>query len=64
MKRFLTHALHVVPIIGLAICAILYPFWIINGYLYEWYPIIGSAVAIYGGLPAFTIWYIKHRKNI
>jgi hypothetical protein len=35
-----------------------------NGYLYEWYPIIGAFIAAYGGFTASLIWYIKNRKNL
>jgi hypothetical protein len=30
--------------------AVLYPYWLFTGMFDNWYPAIGSAVAIYGGL--------------
>lgn len=64
MKTLLKHIFHLLPVLGLGICCFLFPLWIIDGYLYEWYPIIGSAIAIYGGFPASLIWYIKNRKSL
>jgi hypothetical protein len=49
-------------IILLLFGAVLWPFWVIKGYLYEWYPLIGSFVAIYGGLIANIFYIIKNRK--
>lgn len=48
----------------LGTCSVLYPFWIKNGYLSldELYPLIGSGIAIYGGLIANIIWHIKNNK--
>jgi len=51
-------------IIFLGTSAILYPFWVKNGYLDEWYPRIGAFIAIYGGFIASLIWYIQNRKNL
>ena len=39
----------------LGTAAVLWPFWLRDGYLDEWYPLIGSFVAIYGGLVANII---------
>jgi hypothetical protein len=44
-------------------CAVFWPFWLNNGYLDEWYPRIGSFIAIYGGLVANIIYVIKNRNN-
>jgi hypothetical protein len=61
--RIVKHIFHILPIIFLGVCCFLYPSWIKNGYLYEWYPKIGSFIAIYGGFIASVIWYLKNRKN-
>ena len=50
-------------IILLGTAAVLWPTWLRDGYLDEWYPLIGSFVAIYGGLVANIIWLIKNRKK-
>lgn len=50
-------------IIFLGTTAVLWPFWLKNGYLDEWYPLIGSFVAIYGGLIANIVWLIKNKKK-
>jgi hypothetical protein len=62
--KILKHAFHLFPVVGLGITAFLYPGWIKEGYLDEWYPRIGSFVAIYGGFIASLIWYIQNRKNL
>jgi hypothetical protein len=49
-------------IILLGAGAILWPIWLYKGYLYEWYPLIGSFVAIYGGLTANIIFLIRQNK--
>jgi hypothetical protein len=50
-------------IVFLGTCAVLWPFWLINGYLDELYPLIGSFVAIYGGLVANIVWLWKNKKK-
>ena len=64
MIKIFKHIFHLIPVVFLAICSILYPSWVMNGYLYEWYPIIGAFIAAYGGFTASLIWYIKNRKNL
>ncbi len=64
IKKISKHAFHILPIVGLGICGILYPGWIKNGYLYEWYPTIAAGVAVYGGFIANLVWYIKQRKHL
>jgi hypothetical protein len=49
-------------IILLSISAVLWPIWVLQGYLYEWYPLIGSFIAIYGGLTANILYIIKNKK--
>jgi len=43
--------------------AVLYPSWIRDGYLDEWYPRIGAFVAIYGGLIANIVYLYVTRKK-
>ena len=43
--------------------AVLYPGWIRDGYLDDWYPRIGAFVAIYGGLIANIIYLYVTRKK-
>jgi purine-cytosine permease-like protein len=52
-----------VTIVFLGTCAVLWPIWLIDGYLEEWYPLIGSFIAIYGGLAANIVWLWKNRKK-
>jgi hypothetical protein len=49
----------------LMIGVIYYPFLIKNGYLTldEPYPLIGSFIAIFGGITANIIYLIKNKKN-
>lgn len=62
--KILKHAFHLFPVVGTGIAAFLYPGWIKNGYLYEWYPIIGVFIAVYGGFIGSLLWYIQNRKNL
>jgi hypothetical protein len=48
----------------LGIAGFLYPGWITDGYLEDWYPRIGAFVAIYGGFVASLLWYIQNKKNL
>jgi hypothetical protein len=64
VTKLLKHAFHLTPVVGLGICMFLYPTWIIDGYLYEWYPTIAAGVAVYGGFVANLVWYIKQRKHL
>jgi len=52
-----------ISIILLGTAAVLWPFWLVNGYLEDWYPLVGSFVAIYGGLTANIIFLIKNKKD-
>ena len=41
------HIFHLLPVVLLGIAGFLYPGWITDGYLEDWYPRIGAFVAIY-----------------
>jgi hypothetical protein len=56
------HILHLMPVAGLGIAGFLYPSWIRDGYLEDWYPRIGAAVAIYGGFIGSLVWYLTQKK--
>lgn len=56
------HILHLLPVVGLGIAGFLYPGWIRDGYLEDWYPRIGAFVAIYGGFVASLVWYLTNKK--
>ena len=62
--KILKHLFHLFPVIFLGIAGFLYPGWVNDGYLYDWYPRIGAFIAIYGGFIASLIWYIQNRKNL
>lgn len=64
LLKILKHLFHLLPVIFLGIMGVLFPFWVKNGYLNEWYPIIGSFIAIYGGFVASSLWYLQNRKNL
>ena len=64
INKLLKHAFHLLPVVGLGICMFLYPLWISEGYLYEWYPIIGAGIAVYGGFVGSLVWYIQNRKGL
>jgi hypothetical protein len=59
----LKHVLNLIPVVLLGIAGILYPGWIADGYLEDWYPKIGAFVAVYGGFIGSLVWYIKNKKN-
>jgi hypothetical protein len=63
MKNFGSHLSSWVSILLLAVCSILYPSWIKEGYLDDWYLKISVFVASYGGLIASIIWYYQFLKN-
>lgn len=50
-------------IIFLGTAAVLWPYWLVNDYFDEWYPLIGSFVAIYGGLVGNIVYLIKSKKK-
>jgi len=63
MKNFGSHFTSWISILFLAVCSILYPFWIKDGYLDDWYLKISVFVASYGGLIVSIIWYYRFLKN-
>lgn len=60
--KVLKHVFHLLPVVGLGIAGFLYPGWIRDGYLEDWYPRIGAAVAIYGGFIGSLVWYLQNKK--
>ena len=61
--KILKHIFHLIPVVGLGFVGIfLYPKWIQEGYLTDWYPKIGAAVAIYGGFIGSLVWYLTNKK--
>lgn len=59
----LKHIFHLIPVIALGFAGVfLYPMWVSEGYLQDLYPMIGSAIAIYGGFIASLVWYLKNKK--
>jgi hypothetical protein len=50
-------------IVFLGIAAVLWPGWLRDGYLEDWYPRIGTFIAIYGGLIGNIVWLILDYRN-
>jgi hypothetical protein len=63
MKNLFQHATSVFAILLLLLGAILYPYWLCNGILDNWYVILALPIAVYGGLIANIIWYYKFLKR-
>jgi hypothetical protein len=63
MKNFGTHLTSWLSILLCLTGSVLYPSWIIDGYLDDWYLKISVFIASYGGLVASSIWYVKFLKN-
>ena len=63
MKNFGTHITSWVAILLLLTGSVLYPYWIVKGYLENWYLIISVFIAGYGGLIGNIIWYKNFIKN-
>ena len=62
---FFKHILHISAILFTAYIGIFeYPNWIKEGIFDNWYPMVGSFVAIYGGFIASLLWYIQNYKNL
>jgi hypothetical protein len=47
----------------LGTAAVLWPGWLRDGYLEDWYPRIGTFIAIYGGLIGNIVWLILDYRN-
>lgn len=62
MKKF-DNIVSWITIVFLGVAGILWPFWLANGYLNEWYPLVGSFIAVYGGLIANIIYLYKSKKK-
>lgn len=63
MKNFGTHISSWFSILLCLVFSVLYPFWLIDGYLEDWYLKISVFIASYGGLVASIIWYKNFLKN-
>lgn len=63
MENFGTHLSSWVSILLLVVCSLLYPLWVMEGYLDDWYLKISVFIASYGGLIASIVWYYKFLKN-
>jgi hypothetical protein len=63
MKNLGTHITSWLSILLCLTSSILYPFWLIDGYLDNWYLKISVFIASYGGLTASVIWYKNFVKK-
>lgn len=63
MKNLFTHITSVLALILLGSGCVMYPFWLMDGILDNWYLIITVFIASYGGFIANLVWYIKFIKN-
>ena len=62
--KYFWHTIHILQILFSVTMCVLFPFWIINGYLNEPYPIVGAFIASYGGFIGGVIWYYQNFKHI
>lgn len=60
----MNHLIHIAQLSLSLVACVSYPFWVLNGYLTEPYPIIGAFIACYGSLIGGAIWYYKNFKNL
>jgi len=63
MKNFGTHITSWLSILLCLIGSILYPIWLTQGYLDDWYLKIAVFVACYGGLIVSSMWYKDFLKK-
>jgi hypothetical protein len=63
MKNFGPHLTSWFSILLCLVGSILYPFWLVDGYLDNWYLKISLFIACYGGLVASLIWYKNFLKS-
>lgn len=54
---------NILSIIFFVIMGVLWPFWLIEGYLENLYLKISTFIVVYGGFIANLVWYLQHRKN-
>jgi hypothetical protein len=47
----------------LGVMGILWPFWLVDGYLDSWYLKIATFIAVYGGFTANLVWYLQYKKK-
>ena len=62
--KYFWHTIHILQILFSVTMCVLFPFWIINGYLNEPYPIVGAFIASYGGFIVGVIWYYQNYRHI
>jgi hypothetical protein len=53
----------ILAIVFFSAMCILWPFWLADGYLDNWYLIITTFITAYGGLVGNLIWYIRSKKG-
>lgn len=63
MKNLFTHITSIFGLLLLGTGCVMYPFWLMNGTLDNWYLIITVFIASYGGFFVNMLWYIKFLKN-
>lgn len=63
MKNLFTHITSILALILLGAGCVMYPFWLMNGTLDNWYLIIAVFIASYGGFIGNLIWYIKFIRD-
>jgi len=57
------HAFHLLPLLLCLGFSILWPFWLMNGYLDTLYLKIATFIAAYGGFAGNLVWYIQWIKR-
>lgn len=63
MKNLFTHITSILALILLGVGCVMYPFWLMNGMLDNWYLIIAVFIASYVGFIANLIHYLKFLKD-
>jgi hypothetical protein len=66
LKNKKSKFLRILDVAGLAVAfnfCIVYPKWLIEGYLNSWYLKIAVGIAVYGGFIAALVWVIKDVKR-
>lgn len=62
--KYFWHFVHILQILFSLTACILFPIWINDGFLVDWYPKVGAFIASYGGLVGGIIWYYQNIKYI